>query len=79
MFILDILNKIKWDKRENPKDYTIFYYDRVEGALKEAKFENIKEIDNLFIILEDEEGEIHIPLHRIKLIKKKQEIVWKRD
>lgn len=34
--IKDLLNKIKWDKKENPKDYEIFYYDRILKILRNS-------------------------------------------
>ena len=27
--IHELLNKIKWDKRENPSEHMIFYFDRI--------------------------------------------------
>ena len=44
--IHDLLNKIKWDERENPADYTLFYYDRVEDKLREIKYLDIKKVED---------------------------------
>lgn len=76
--IRELLNKIKWDKRENPKDYAVFYYDRVEDLLKEIKYEDIKRIDSGFLIIELAGKDVNIPLHRIKKVKKKGGVVWER-
>jgi len=35
--IHELLNKIKWDKRENPKQYSIFYFDRILKTLRNSK------------------------------------------
>lgn len=77
-YILDLLNKIKHDGSENPKDYTIHYYDRIEDSLKELKFEKIKKIEPPFLEVLKNNEIINIPLHRIKKVRKKGKIVWKR-
>lgn len=37
IYILDLLNKIKWDKHEIRAHYTIYYQDRIENKLKEIR------------------------------------------
>ena len=74
--ILDLLNKIKWDKKENPDDYSIAYFDRVSSKNMEIKFNEIKSIEGNFMTVGEEES--HIPLHRIRKVKKKGIIVWQR-
>ena len=78
IFILDLLNKIKWDPNEHPKDYIITYYDRVADINKELKFEYIKKIEGLFIIVEVDDKEISLPVHRIREIRKNGKLIWKR-
>jgi len=75
IYIKDLLNKIKWDKRENPDDYKIYYLDRVEKKLIPIKFDEILEIEGSFLKLEEDK---FIPLHRIKKVTKKDKVVWKR-
>ena len=75
--IKDLLNKIKWDKRENPNQYSIFYYDRILNKLIEIPYTKIKKLEGSFIILDNEE-ESNIPLHRIKKIMKNNVVVWER-
>lgn len=77
--IKDLLNKIKWDKRENPEDYTIGYWDNMRKEILEFPFKAIKEISENFLLIETEEGEKDIPLHAIKLVRKKGEQLWKRQ
>ena len=79
MFIIDLLNKIRWDKREDPSEYIIVYYDRVEDRNKEVKFDKITEIENLFIAVELDDKEISLPVHRIREVKKGSIIIWKRE
>lgn len=76
--IRDLLNKIKWDKKENPKDYVLFYYDRIEDKFKEIKFAEIKSLSRNFLQIEINGRETDIPLHRIKKVKKNRNVVWER-
>ena len=78
MYILDLLNKIKWNQNLKPKEYTIIYFDRIKNIKKEIKFEKIKEFNNLTLIIKKEEKEVEIPLHRIREVKKSGKIIWKR-
>ena len=76
--IKELLNKIKWDKNENPEDYTVGYYDRVKKEIIEIPFISIKEIDENFMLIEIKGEEKTIPLHAIKIVRKKGEQLWKR-
>ncbi len=75
--ISDLLNKIKWDERENPEQYLIFYFDRILNKLIEIPYTKIKRIEGSFMVLNNEE-ESNIPLHRIKKVAKDKIIVWER-
>ena len=70
----DMLNKIKWDKNLNKQDYNLFYLDNIDKTLIKIKFNDIIEISKNFITLQDKE----ILLHRIKEIRKKGKLIWKR-
>jgi len=71
---LNILNRIKHDKNLNKEEYLIYYLDNIDKRLIEIKFNEVKEISKNFISLEDKE----IPIHRIKEIRKKEKLIWKR-
>lgn len=75
--IQDLLNKIKWDKRENPDEYYIFYFDRILNQLIKIPYNKIKRIEDNFMVLDNEE-ESYIPLHRIKKVEKNDVVVWER-
>ena len=77
LYILDFLNKIKWDKRENPDDYSIGYWDNIDKKLIFIDFSEIKKIEGNFLLL-DRDEETYIPIHRVKEVRKKEKIVWKR-
>ena len=76
--ISSIINKIKWDKNENPEDYDIGYEDRIAKKIVEIKFSEIKRVDEGFMVLERDMEEVNIPLHRIRIVRKKGKIVWER-
>jgi len=76
--IHQLLNKIKWDKRENPKQYTIFYHDRILNKLIQIPYTKIKKLEGSFMVLYNEE-ETNIPLHRIKKVMKNNAVVWERE
>ena len=75
--IHELLNKIKWDKRENPDDYLIFYYDRILNKLIQLPYNKIKRIEGSFMVL-DNEDETNVPLHRIRKVAKNNAVVWER-
>ena len=76
--IKDLINKIKWDKRENPDWYSIVYEDRVEKKYKEIKYNEIKKIEGGFMVLDKDGEEVNIPMHRVRFVKKKNKLIWKR-
>ena len=76
--IQDLINKIKFDSREKPEDYVLFYLDRIEGELKPIKFLEIKRTEGNFLVLEKKGEEVEIPMHRIKKVERKGEVVWER-
>ncbi|MDP3765761.1 MAG: DUF504 domain-containing protein [Nanoarchaeota archaeon] len=72
-----LLNKIKWDERESPEQYSIFYYDRILDKLMSIPYKKIKKLEGSFMVLDNEE-ESNIPLHRIKKVMKNKVVVWER-
>jgi uncharacterized protein (UPF0248 family) len=74
--IKDLINKIKWDKRESPEDYSLIYIDL--GKKKELAYISIKRLEGNFMIIERNSEEIEIPLHRIKEVLKKGKVIWRR-
>ena len=75
--IHELLSKIKWDKRENPEEYSVFYFDRVLDKLIKIPYSKIKKIEGSFMVLDNEE-ESSIPMHRIKRVEKSNAVVWER-
>ncbi len=72
--IKNLLNKIRWDEKENPEDYKIVYVDKVFKKEVKIMFTDISRIEDEFIII----NEISIPLHRIIKVYKKDKLIWER-
>ncbi len=72
--VQDVLNQIKWDKKCKPAEYTIEYLDF--GKLKSMEYADIKRIEEGFMIVGADEA--NIPLHRVRIVRRKGEIVWQR-
>ncbi|MFH1332499.1 MAG: DUF504 domain-containing protein [archaeon] len=72
--IRKLLDKIKWDSKEQKQDYEISYLDRITGEEIRVGYDRIKEYDNEFFELEGSS----IPLHRIKKVYKKGKLIWER-
>lgn len=77
----NILNRLRWDKAENPENYVITYRHR--GAPDDVKRMKASKIRNLgksyFTISENSEGEESvIPFHRILEIRNTADdsIIW---
>ena len=77
--IKDLLNKIKWDKRELPEEYLVYYLDRISQKLIKINYINIKRFEDNFIVIEKNNEETYIPMHRIKEVRKNNVLVWKRS
>jgi len=77
-YILNLLNKVKWDKRLKEKDFSVVYNDRIEDKYKEIPYTNIKRIEGTFIVIDVLGEETQIPIHRIRGVKKQGKVIWKR-
>ena len=72
--IKDLLNKIKWDEKENPGDFEIVYFDRVSKKEIKIGFKDISGVEDGFMTV----NEASIPLHRIIKVYKKNKLIWER-
>ena len=77
-YIKDLLNKIKWSKQEQPEDFEIGYLDRIKNKIMFINFNEIIKLEDNFIEIQNNGKTSHIPIHRIKKVKKKNKIIWKR-
>ena len=76
----EFLNRLKWHPDLKFEEYTVVYVHR--GAPKNEKSVSCGEIVRLEhsdFILEGEEGETHIPYHRVlRILDRNGKIVWKK-
>ncbi len=80
--IRDLLNRIRWDREYGRGEFTVGYYDRVEGriilvTLVQVRFDPD---DHFSFQLTDAAGEpLSIPLHRVCEVYRNGEIIWHRE
>jgi len=75
--VQDVLNQIKWDEKLQEKDFEIEYLDF--NNLVSMPYTSIKKIEGLFMLVEKNGKETHIPLHRIRKVKEKGKVIWQRS
>ncbi len=73
--LTDIINKIRWDERENEEDYSFGYFD---NRIKKFNFKSIdfEESTKFALAVKTEHGVKYIPFHKIKRVYRKNEIIW---
>ena len=76
--IKDLLNKLKWDKRYKPEEYTIYYHDRIKNEMIPVDYSSINRLEGSFMIIEIGGDEVSIPLHRVHKVMKGRMLVWRR-
>lgn len=80
--IHELLSRIRWDEAFGAADFTLGYYDRVEGQilLVPLKAVQFKLGDHFSFQVMDEEGEVHtVPFHRVKAVYRNGERIWHRE
>jgi uncharacterized protein (UPF0248 family) len=75
IYIGDLLNKIRWDEKVKPDEYTLVYFDRVAEKGFEVKFTAISREGNFFVVIRDGHKTM-IPLHRIRQVKRQGKVIW---
>ena len=77
---VNYINKIKWDRSENPDAFVFYYYDRVSKDLKSFNWRHIISKDEFSLELEFAELDypINVPIHRLRRIEKDGDTVWER-
>jgi len=79
--IIELLHEIRWNPNLRPEEHTIGYYDRVVKVLMWVRFKEIdfERGDNFSFIVIDEGGrQRNIPFHRVRQVKRGDEVVWQR-
>jgi uncharacterized protein (UPF0248 family) len=76
--IKELLNKIRWDKRQKPEEYQLGILDRFSKEVGFVPFSEIKSFEGQFLTLCKGDETVDIPLHRIRAVKKSGTVIWKR-
>jgi len=71
----EIMRRIRWDVNLVAQDFTVFYYDRVEGTIQSSPFE----ARNDSVAGREESFVFAIPEHRIASFKYKERTVWDKN
>lgn len=70
----DVINRIQWDEKLNPEDFTVGYLDRflgiIENSFSSFDWEDITSVDQTILA---------IPRHRIQYFKYHDDIVWDKN
>lgn len=71
----ELLNRLLWNPAENTEkgEYLIGYRDG--EAEQEIRLDGIAKVDSFGFTTV---GDIYIPLHRIRVVKKGKEILWRK-
>lgn len=78
-YIVDVLNKIKWDVNVDSSEYTVVYRDRLDEKDVEIKYDTIERVEGNFIVIMRNDDEVFIPVHRIIQVKRNGKNIWKRE
>ena len=73
-----LLDKIRWDPKENPQGYALHYLDRFKPGLQELPLERVEKEEDGFLATTIDAKEVHIPLHRVRKVTKHGETAWER-
>ena len=77
-FLFDLLDNLKWATKEDKEKYTFYYYDRLKKVTRGFKFNDIKKILNLYLLINKEGKDVYISLTSLMEIKENNIIIWKR-
>jgi uncharacterized protein (UPF0248 family) len=76
--VKELINKIRWDKREHQNEYEIGILDRFTKEIGFIPFSSVKSVEGQFMTITHEDETTEIPLHRIRAVRKSGKVVWKR-
>lgn len=80
--IRELLSRIRWDPDFGRGEFTVGYFDRIEGGIIRVPFVRVRFApdDRFSFRLTDEAGEpVSIPLHRVCEVYRNGELIWKRE
>ncbi len=77
----NILNKLRWDSRENAENYLITYRHRgAPGDMKQILASQIMKLGKSYFTLSEASDETTIPFHRILEIRNLNDgtVIWRK-
>ncbi|HKM51510.1 MAG TPA: RNA repair domain-containing protein [Candidatus Bathyarchaeia archaeon] len=77
----NILNRLRWDSRENPENYLITYRHRgAPGDIKQILASQILKLGKSYFTLSECSDETTIPFHRILEIRNLNDgsVIWRK-
>jgi uncharacterized protein (UPF0248 family) len=76
-----LLNRINWDREYGQGEFSIGYFDRLEGRIIVVPLGEVHfDPDDHFSFQLDAAGELlTIPLHRVSVVYRNGELVWHRE
>ncbi len=77
----NILNKLFWNKKENPSDYTITFVHRgAPGDRVTISATQIKKVGKSWFVIQRADEESIIPFHRVLAVKKAStgDVLWEK-
>lgn len=80
--ILELLNRIRWDREYAQGDFAVGYYDRMEDRIIVVPFDAISfgRDDHFSFELTGIGGQTQtIPLHRVYEVYRNGKCIWKRE
>jgi uncharacterized protein (UPF0248 family) len=74
---MEILNEIV-SRRHRKEHYEIFYFDEKKNDLRKILHKDIKRLEHNFLVVEERDKEIFIPIHRVRKIVENGRTIWKK-
>ena len=72
--VMDVVHRIQWDEKYDPKDFIVGFLDRFDGLVEEE----FQYFDWSDVTTVDDWESFCIPKHRVYYFKQRGEIVWDR-
>lgn len=72
-YIMDILRRAKETKQKN---ISIKYLERDSKRSKEIKLDDVKKVEEIFLVIQKKDEEIYVPTHMIREVRAGKKILW---
>ena len=76
--IAKLLARIRWDAQFGRAEFELGYWDRVLRAVVRVPLRQVRQEGGAFTIDDERGGVRRIPLHRVRLVTRNGEAIWRR-